>query len=111
MAHYAYLDSSTDDNAKQYQLGMKLYMGLLDESRPVEAMTCLQMVGFPMQYSRLRKVEEDALLQDKLWEISEKGLAEVYPKAFSRLNAKWTHLKLGSDSTSDSASFLSLHRL
>lgn len=66
-------DTDADDALQQASVGMRCKNGSLDESKPVEAMSCLQYVGFPQQYQKLRKVETDEDLRRKAWNIGEMG--------------------------------------
>lgn len=92
MERYIQLESPMDDRLKQHELSVKFQTNKLDDSRPVEAMCCLQTVGSPMHYPSLRKVESDPDLQARLWQIAEDGLDQLYP-TWHQLNAQWTGLE------------------
>lgn len=92
MTAFIQLEKGKDDFLKQAQLAVKFGSKLLDDATPVEGMSCGQMVGAPMQYPSLRKVESDVVLQEQLWRIAEQGLKEVYGESWQRVNASWVSL-------------------
>lgn len=92
MEYYSKLDSNIDDRLKQALLSMKVAEGQLDEKSPVEGLSCLQMVGFPMQYAHLRMGEKNPDVQQKLWNIAEGGLEQLFT-GWHDLNVTWTGLK------------------
>merc|ERR1712107_849483 len=78
MEHYMLNDTHADDALQQASVHMRCQHGELDEPHPVEAMSCLQYVGFPRQYRRLRNVETDKDLRRKAWMIGEMGAQSLY---------------------------------
>eukprot|EP00929_Paragymnodinium_shiwhaense_P002246 TRINITY_DN102449_c0_g1_i1.p1 TRINITY_DN102449_c0_g1~~TRINITY_DN102449_c0_g1_i1.p1 ORF type:complete len:493 (+),score=96.82 TRINITY_DN102449_c0_g1_i1:96-1574(+) len=91
--HYGALDAKEDTILKQGALFMKYKTKDLDAFTPVDAVSCLQMVGAPAQYTTLRPVEADKAIREKLWLVGEAGIDAYYGDAFKQLNAKWTDLK------------------